>query len=82
MDYADLPDDALDEFVHGEGNVSMDGKHFPQGILILSWFHVTIQKAPHHFQKDRIVILYFNVHWKKKKKGKRWRLDDYVIVLL
>lgn len=48
---ADLPDNVLDEFVHGEGNVGMDSKHFPQGILVLSWLHVSIQKVAHHFQK-------------------------------
>ena len=42
LECADLSDNALDEFVHGEGNVGMDSKHFPQGVLVLSWLHVSI----------------------------------------
>lgn len=59
---ADLADDALDEFVHGEGNVGVDSKHFPQGVLVLSRLHVSIQKIAHHFQKHRVIILYINIH--------------------
>lgn len=38
----------LDEFVHGEGNVGMDGKHFPQLVLVLRCLHIAIQEVSHH----------------------------------
>lgn len=61
---ADLANNALDEFVHGEGNVGMDGKHFPQGVLVLGRLHVSIQKIAHHFQKHRVIVLHINIHCK------------------
>lgn len=39
----DLPDDALDEFVHSEGDVGVDGEHLSQRVLILRRLHVTVQ---------------------------------------
>lgn len=46
-----LPDDALDELVHGESDISMDGEHLSQGVLILGRLHVAIQKVTHHLQE-------------------------------
>lgn len=48
---AHLPYDALDEFVHGEGGVSVNGEHFPQRVLVLRGLHVSIQQVPHHLQE-------------------------------
>lgn len=48
---ADLADDALDEFVHGEGDVGVDGEHFPQRVLVLRRLHVSVQQVPHHLQE-------------------------------
>lgn len=62
---ADLADNALDEFVHSEGNVGMDRKHFSQGVFVLSRLHVAIQKIAHHFQKHWVIVLYINIHCKK-----------------
>lgn len=57
-----LPDDALDELVHCEGDVSMNGEHFPQRILVLWSLHISVQKISNHLQKGRVVIFHLNVH--------------------
>lgn len=59
-----LPDDALDELVHGEGDVSVDGEHFPQRVLVLRGLHVPVKQIPDHLQEGRVVILHFDVHWR------------------
>lgn len=48
---AHLPDDALDEFVHREGGVRVNGEHFPQRVLVLRSLHVSIQQIPNHLQE-------------------------------
>lgn len=48
---AHLPDDALDELVHCEGDVSVNGEHFPQRVLVLRRLHVSIQQIPDHLQE-------------------------------
>lgn len=63
-----LPDNALDELVHGEGNVGMDGEHLPQLVLILRGLHIPVQKIAHHLQKGGVVVLNVNVHWNRAKK--------------
>lgn len=57
-----LPDYALDELVHGKGNVGVDGEHLPQLVLILRCLHIPIQKIADHLQKGRVVVLNVNVH--------------------
>lgn len=60
-----LSDDALYELVHGEGNVGVDGEHFPQLVLILRRLHVPIQEIAHHLQESRVVVFNVNVHWNR-----------------
>lgn len=48
---AHLPDDALDELVHCEGDIRVNGEHFPQRVLVLRGLHVSIQQIPHHLQE-------------------------------
>lgn len=57
-----LPDDALDDLVHCEGGVGVNGEHFPQRVLILRSFHVSIQQIPNHLQEGWVVIFHLNVH--------------------
>lgn len=59
----DLSDDALDQFVHGEGNVGMDREHLSQRVLVQRRLHVSIQHAAHHLQKGRVVVFNVDVHW-------------------
>lgn len=61
-----LADDVLDEFVHSEGCIGVDGKHFPQRVLVLSWLHVSVQKIAHHLQKDGVIVLNIDIHCRKK----------------
>lgn len=61
-----LPDDALDELVHRERDVSVNGEHFPQRVLVLRCFHVAIQQIPNHLQESRVVIFHLNVHWREE----------------
>lgn len=69
---ADLADDVLDKLVHGEGDVGVDGEHLPQGVLVLSRLHVSIQEVPHHLQEHRVVILHVDVHcWRRERQRKK-----------
>lgn len=70
MKCANLPDNILNEFIHGEGNVGMDGKHLPKGVLILGWLHVPIQEIPHHFQKHGVIVLHLDVHCREKEENR------------
>lgn len=66
-----LSDDALDQLVHGEGDVGVDGEHLAQGILILRRVHVPIQEVAHHVQEGRVIILNIDVHC-SRREGERW----------
>lgn len=62
----DLSGYILDEFVHGEGDVGVNGEHLSQGILILRRLHIPIQQVTHHLQKRRVIILHIHIHWNRK----------------
>ena len=64
-----LSDNALDEFVHGKGNVGMNGEHLSQRIFILGRVYVAIQQAPHLVQESWVIIFYLNVHCGKEGRG-------------
>lgn len=73
-----LADDVLDEFVHSEGSVGVDSKHFPQRVLVLSWLHVSIQKIAHHLQKDGVIVLHINIHCRKVRKRKTFKEEAHL----
>lgn len=77
-----LPDNALDELVHCEANVSMNGEHFPQWVLILGGFHVSIQQIPNHLQECWVIVFHLNIHWRDKVwsniRQRKEKLDDFI----
>lgn len=79
-DCTDLSDNALDELVHGEGSVGVDGEHLPEGVLVLGGLHVTVQEVPHHLQEGRVVVLHFNVHWERKRPGFKVIVQMFCII--
>ncbi len=62
----DLSDYVLDELVHGEGDVGVNGEHLSERILVLRRLHIPIQQITHHLQKRRVIILHIYVHWKRE----------------
>ncbi len=40
--------DVLNELVNGKSDVSVDGEHLSQGVLILRGLQVSIQKTAYH----------------------------------
>lgn len=47
----DLSDYVLDELVHSEGDVGVNGEHLSERILIVRRLHIPIQQITHHLQK-------------------------------
>jgi len=70
-----LPHDALDELVHGEGDVRADGEHLPQRVFVLRRLHVAIQQITNHLQEGRVVILHLDVHWGDASTTNRRRVN-------
>lgn len=63
-----LSNDALDQLVHGKGDVGVNGEHFTQGVLVLRRVHVPVQEVAHHVQEGRVIILNINVHCNKRER--------------
>lgn len=51
-----LFDNVLNDFVHGEGHISMYTKHLPQLVLIAPTLYVTIKQRFDQLQECSIVL--------------------------
>lgn len=52
-----LSNDVVDDFVDGEADVGMDGKHLSQRVFILRGVQIPIQQATDHIKEGWVVLL-------------------------
>ena len=52
----------LNYLVQSEANVSLNAKHFSQGVLVNGSFQVTVKRALNHLQEFLVIILNINLN--------------------
>lgn len=68
VNFANLPNDVVDDLVDGEANVGVDGEHLSQCIFILSRIQVAIQQAAYHIQECWVVLFQLHLTCGNKEK--------------